>query len=63
MIVEIEHPHRGKVKMPGCPVQMSKSTPEYTPAPLLGQHNEEVYAQWMSYTKEDLAKLKEEQVI
>jgi len=63
MIIEMEHPQRGKFKMPGCPVKMSKSIPEYTPAPLLGQHNEEVYARWLGYSKEDVAKLKEEKVI
>ena len=63
MIIETEHPQRGKFKMPGCPVKMSKSEPEYTPAPLLGQHNEEVYAEWMGYTTEEVSKLKEEKVI
>jgi formyl-CoA transferase len=62
-IVEFNHPERGKYKMPGSPVKMSKSPPEYTAAPLLGQHNEEVYAEWMGYSKEDVARLKEEGVI
>ena len=62
-IVEFNHPERGKYKMPGCPVKMSKSPPEYTAAPLLGQHNEEVYAEWMGSTKEDVARMKAEGVI
>jgi formyl-CoA transferase len=62
-IVEFNHPERGKYKMPGCPVKMSKSIPEYTAAPLLGQHNEEIYAEWMGYSKEEVARLKEEGVI
>ena len=63
MIIEMKHPQRGTFKMPGCPVKLSKSIPEYTPSPLLGQHNEEVYAEWMGYSKEDLARLEEEKVI
>jgi formyl-CoA transferase len=63
MIVEINHPRRGKYRMPGCPVRMSRSTVEYTPAPLLGQHNEEVFAEWLGFTATDLAKLREENVI
>ncbi|TQR08577.1 CaiB/BaiF CoA transferase family protein [Psychrobacillus soli] len=43
MIVEIDHPARGKVKIPGSPIKLSKSDVDsYQPAPLLGQHNEEI---------------------
>ena len=62
-IVEINHPERGRYKMPGCPVKMSKSSPEYTPAPSLGQHSEEVYAEWLGYTRENLIRLRAESVI
>ena len=63
MIIEMEHPQKGKHKMLGCPIKLSKSIPEYTPAPLLGQHNDEVYAEWLGCTREGLVKLREEQVI
>jgi formyl-CoA transferase len=63
MVLEMHHQERGRHKMLGCPVHMSRSTPEYTPAPSLGQHNEEVYTEWMEYTKEDVARLQAEQVI
>jgi formyl-CoA transferase len=63
LVVESVHPQRGKHKMLACPVKLSKSPVEVIPAPLLGQHNEEVYKEWMGYTKKDLAKLKEEKVI
>lgn len=43
MIVEIDHPARGKVKVPGSSIKLSKShVDNYRPAPLLGQHNEEI---------------------
>ncbi|EAX47711.1 Formyl-CoA transferase [Thermosinus carboxydivorans Nor1] len=43
MIVEVEHPVAGKLKMPGVPIKMS-ATPGSVefPAPLLGQHTYEI---------------------
>lgn len=60
---EIYHPEVGKVKYPGRPFIMSR-TPWaiQRPAPLLGQHNEEVYSQ-LGYSKDDLVKLRETGVI
>jgi len=34
-----------------------------TAGPLLGQHNEEVYSHLLGYTKDDLARLREEGVV
>jgi crotonobetainyl-CoA:carnitine CoA-transferase CaiB-like acyl-CoA transferase len=43
-LVEIEHPAAGKLKYPGRPYQFSNLPEQPTrPAPLLGQHNEEVF--------------------
>ncbi|MFA4910519.1 MAG: CoA transferase [Desulfobacteria bacterium] len=63
MVTEIEHPTRGKIAILGSPIKLSKSETKIQPAPLLGQHNEEIYASMLNFTKEDLAKLKEEKVI
>jgi len=63
MILDVEHPARGKHKIIGSPVKLSKSKVEVKSAPLLGQHNEEIFASMVNLTKEDLAKLKEEKVI
>ena len=58
--VEVEHPEIGKLKYPGVPYRFSDIKRE-TPmaAPLLGQHNEEVFCGWMGYTRQYLAKLSE----
>ncbi len=42
MIVEVDHPERGKFKTVGCPFTLSDSPVEVTRPPLLGEHNEEV---------------------
>jgi CoA:oxalate CoA-transferase len=62
--VEVEHKELGKLTYPGVPYHFSEITQE-TPvaAPLLGQHNEEIYCGRMGYTKQDLIKLNETGVI
>ncbi|PKB66174.1 MAG: hypothetical protein BZY82_06525 [SAR202 cluster bacterium Io17-Chloro-G3] len=61
---EVDHPVIGKIKVPFRLFNMSETPAQYRmPAPLLGQHNEEVYTQHLSYTKEDLVKLRELDVI
>lgn len=63
MIVEVEHPTRGTITMPGCPVQLTDSPVEATPAPLLGQHNEEVYLALLGLSSDQLQQLANEGVI
>ena len=61
--VEVEHPVAGKLTQPGVCCQMSESPAQMrSPAPLLGQHNVEVYGQ-IGYTREDLVKLRQSGVI
>ena len=63
MIVTIEHPTRGKMTMPGCAIQLSKSPVEVRPAPLLGQHNETIYQEFLGLTQGELVELKAEKII
>ncbi len=62
-LVEVDHPVAGKLKYPGLPYQFS-NTPKRMKrhAPLLGQHNEEVFGR-LQYTKQDLVRLKQAGVI
>jgi CoA:oxalate CoA-transferase len=61
--VEVDHPATGKVFYPGAQVTMGDLPYELKPAPLLGAHNEEIYCGRLGYSKEDLARLREQGVI
>jgi len=61
---EVDHPKTGKVTYPGAPFKLSESPWKIRyPAPLLGQHNEEIYCRQLGYSKEDLVKLRESGII
>ena len=62
MIVEVEHPVRGKYLSAGNPVRLSASDVPQTAAPLLGQHNLELLRE-LGYQDAEIAALKEEGVI
>ena len=63
MIVPVDHPTRGRFAMPGNPVHLSASPTSVTPAPLLGEHNDEVYGGLFGYSAEELDALRREGVI
>lgn len=64
MIVDLEHPGIGKVPVSGIVIKLSKSPGSIeTPAPSIGQHNEEIYCGLLGYDKGKLPKLKEEGII
>jgi len=56
---ELEHPVAGKQKYAGWPYQMTASPPKFSrPAPLLGEHNEEVACKELGYSSEEYGRLK-----
>jgi formyl-CoA transferase len=57
MVSEIDHPTRGKWKMLAPPFHMSKSRVEMTPAPLLGEHTDEVLGEELGLDQTALAAL------
>lgn len=63
MLLEIDHPTAGMVRMAGIPVKFS-ATPASVrlPPPLLGQHTEEVLASWLGMGDKEIAELKRKSV-
>ena len=64
MLVEVEHPSAGTVKLAGIPVKFS-ATPASVrlPPPLLGQHNEEILASWLGMDSTTINELKRKNAI
>ncbi|MDO9534919.1 MAG: CoA transferase [Bacillota bacterium] len=63
MMVEVEHPQLGPIVMPGFPLQMSASSVPVQPAPLLGEHNEEIYEGVLGITADELERMKRDGVV
>ena len=62
--VEIEDPEVGRVQYPPSALRFSKTPPViHRPAPVAGQHNEQVYTGWLGYDAKALDRLAKEQVI
>ena len=62
-IVDLEHPTRGPYPMPGNPVRLSASPTHLVRAPLLGEHNAEVYGAVLGLGSAEIAALEREGVI
>jgi formyl-CoA transferase len=63
MVVDLEHPDRGRFPMPGNPIHLSASPTEVRPAPGLGEHNASVYGQLLGVGADELAQLHRDGVI
>jgi formyl-CoA transferase len=63
MITPVEHPVAGAFAMPGCPIRLEQSPVQVQAAPLLGQHNTEVYGELLGYTPEQVQALKAQKII
>ncbi len=62
--VELPHPAAGTVPLVANPIRLSASPVEYRRAPpLLGQHTDEVLADWLGLAADELRRLKEQHVI
>ncbi|MDY6845218.1 MAG: CoA transferase, partial [Thermodesulfobacteriota bacterium] len=57
--VEVDHPEIGKHYYPGAPYRMTETPWQYDrPAPLLGEHNEDIYRKELGFSKEDMVALR-----
>ena len=56
---EVEHPVMGKVKCPTAPYRFSETPHRFHhPAPMLGEHNKEIFVNRLGYSKEDLMRMR-----
>ena len=64
MIREVDHPVAGRMKVIGSPINLSETPSEVScPAPLLGQHSEEILRRVLGYTEERIEALKKAKII
>lgn len=57
-VVEVDHPTRGKYLTVGNPVKLSDSPSEVTRSPLLGEHTDEILAEVLGLSGDDIANAK-----
>ena len=56
---EVDHPEAGKLTYPGALVRMSETAWQTSRAPMLGEHNEEIYHRELGYSLQEIARLAE----
>lgn len=59
----VDHPGAGAQTHPGPPFRTPDQAGAPGPAPLLGQHNAEVYGEWLGLSRRDLVRLRQAGVI
>lgn len=64
MYLEIGHPRYGAIPTPGIPIKLSETPGKInSPSPDLGQHNMEVYKEYLGMSEMDIEELKKEGII
>ncbi len=64
MIVELRHPDGMSTRGPGNPIKLSRTaTSDYTAAPALGQHTDEVLRDYLNINSAEAGRLREQGVI
>ena len=62
-VFDLDHPGRGKFAMVGSPLRLSDSPTEVRPAPLYGEHTDEVLTTLAGYTADDVKRLRQKGVL
>ena len=64
MLEWIEHDEIGRIVVPTTPLRVHGADPVGTvPSPKLGQHNREIYGDWLGLSAAEIAELEEDGVI
>jgi CoA:oxalate CoA-transferase len=62
--VYLDYPGLGTLPIPGLPIKLSATPGSIdSPAPRLGEHNEEIYGKLLGFDHEKLDRLKKEGII
>jgi len=62
-IIQTQHHPSGELRMPTFPVRFDGKPPKIAPAPLLGEHTNQVFGDWLGMSERDVTGLKDDGVI
>ena len=64
MFIDIEDPEVGPIKVTNTHIKMTGTKQGFRfPAPMLGQHNEEIYGKFLGHSQEEIKKMQEDGII
>lgn len=63
MLREIDHPDMGPLVVPHSPIRVGDHYADIVPSPVLGQHNRDVYRDWLGLEDDEVAALEKDGVI
>jgi crotonobetainyl-CoA:carnitine CoA-transferase CaiB-like acyl-CoA transferase len=63
MILEVEHPHFGRIREVASPIRTEGEIRQPAPAPALGAHTEEILSSILGYGSQTIARLRADGVI
>ena len=64
MIVDVKHPDSGlEMQLTGNPVKISGMSKRIGPPPEKGEHNLEIYGDWLGYDANRIAELSQQKII
>ena len=64
MVVELEHPKAGPIRVTGVPVKLSETPGAvHSPPPVLGEHTEDVLTDWLDMNAQQVAELRRQNIV
>jgi len=62
-VTAVDHPKKGRIRVLGLPVKLSKTPGRVGISPELGEHSDEVLSRLGGFSAEEIARMREEEVI
>jgi crotonobetainyl-CoA:carnitine CoA-transferase CaiB-like acyl-CoA transferase len=63
MLVKLNHKESGERIVPGLPARFSALQPDYRPAPLIGEHTEEILTRLLGYSADEVERFRDAKII